>query len=416
MKTIILSKKAITRMQALLIVVVVIVAAVGVGAVYWLTRPPPPKPPIRLGAALPLTGVWAKFGTYMKMSYELWVENVNEKGGLLGRKVELVVYDDESKTENVVSLYEKLITVDKVDVVLGPYGSTLNFAASTVTEKYKMPLVMGCAASEPIYERGYKYLFGIMQTARHYSDTFFEYLETVTPKPKTIAIVSESVLFPVCCCEGVIANAERIGLEVIFYEEFEKGTTDFVPLLTKVKALNPDILAGCTYVVDAIALTRQSKEIGFNPMAFWFSVGPPMTDFPEALGKDGEYIFGAVQWVDVLEYPGVEEFKEMWKERYPEKYPIPHYVCPCSYASCLVIEDAVKRAGTLDPEKLRDAIAETEFTYILPVKFDPVTGRNIGIKMPLIQIQKGKTNAVIWPREPATAEAWYPTPPWDERP
>jgi len=381
-----------------------------------VTPTPTLKPPIKVGAALPLTGTWAKFGTYMKMSYELWAEKVNKEGGLLGRQVELIVYDDESKSENVVSLYEKLITVDRVDIVLGPYGSTLNFAASTVTEKYKMPMVMGCAAAEKIYERGYKYIFGIMQTARHYSDTFFEFLETVTPKPKTIAVIAQSVLFSVQCCEGVRANAENIGLDVIFYEEYEKGTTDFVPLLMKIKPLNPDIFAVCGYIEDAIAITRQCKEIDFNPKAYWFSVGPAMTDYPEALGKDAEYVFSGVQWVDVLKYPGVEEFKNMWKEKYPEKYPIPHYVCPCSYVSCLVIEDAVKRAGTVDPEKLRDAIAETEFTYILPVKFDPKTGRNIGIKMPLIQIQHGKTNVVVWPKEVATAEAWYPTPSWAERP
>jgi len=379
--------------------------------------PTPPPEPIKLGVAQALTGKYARTGEYELIAYKLWMKNVNAAGGLLGRPVELVVYDCKSDSKEVVSLYEKLITVDKVDLVLAPYSSSLSFAATTVTEKYGIPMVLAGAASEPIYERGFKWVFGSITTAGHYTDTFFDFLETVEPKPKTVAVTCASTLFPVSVAKGAIANAEAHGMEVVHYEEYEKGTEDFVPLLTKIKAKNPDLYINAGYLPDAVAMTRQSKEIDFNPKAFWFSVGPAMPDFAETLGADAEYIMGGSQWEPVVKWkvtygPTVEEFVKMWKEEYGEEYPgTPEYHNAEAYASCLYLQEAIERAGSLDPKAIQEALRTQELvSFFGPIKRDE-TGKPIGKPMLLIQNQKGE-RPVVWPPETSTADPLYPKPPW----
>ncbi|HID62287.1 MAG TPA: hypothetical protein EYP49_06045 [Anaerolineae bacterium] len=381
----------------------------------------PGKDKIVLGVAQALTGKYARTGEYELLAFKLWVKKVNEAGGLLGLPVELVVYDCKSDSKEVVSLYEKLVTVDKVDLVLAPYSSSLGLAASTVTEKYGVPMVLAGSASEPIYERDFKWVFGSITTAGHYTDTFFDFLETVDPKPKTVAVTSASTLFPVSVIKGAIANAEAHGMEVVHHEEYEKGITDLGPLLTKIKAKNPDIYINAGYLPDAVAMTRQAKEIDFNPKAMWFSVGPAMPDFAETVGvEDAEYIMGGSQWEPIVNWevtygPSVKEFVDMWLAEYGEAYPgTPEYHNAEAYASCLYLQEAIERAGTIHPEKVREALATQELvSFFGPIKRDE-TGKPIGKPMLLIQNQAGE-RPVVWPPETATASPKYPMIPWTER-
>src|SRR5881296_2585534 len=196
--------------------------------------------PIRIGASLSLTGTYAKLGKNQHEGYKLCERDLNAKGGLLGRKVEFVVYDDQSAPPTAVRLYEKLITEDKVDGVMGPYSSPVTEAAANVTEKYKKVMVSPLAATTSIFRKGRKYLFMVISPAEGY----LEGLVDIAAKRglKTVAVVNEDTLFSKAAAAGAVELAKKRGLQVVYQEAYPKGNTDFSALLTKVKSLNPDVI------------------------------------------------------------------------------------------------------------------------------------------------------------------------------
>src|SRR3989441_346850 len=214
--------------------------------------------PIRIGASLSLTGTYAKLGRNQHEGYKLCVKDLNAKGGLLGRKVELVVYDDQSTPATAVRLYEKLITEDRVDGVMGPYSSPVTEASVNVTEKYKKVMVAPLAATTSIFKRPpdkkRSYVFMVISPAEEYLEGL---IDTAAKRGlKTVAIVNEDTLFSKAAASGAVDLAKKRGMQVVFQEAYPKGNTDFSALLTKVKALTPDVLAAATYFDDAVAVTR----------------------------------------------------------------------------------------------------------------------------------------------------------------
>lgn len=370
---------------------------------------PAPKKPIRIGASLSLTGAYARTGQDQRNGYELWRRDVNEKGGLLGRQVEFVFYDDESKPETGAKLYEKLITEDKVDLVLGPYSSPVTFAASTVTEKYKYPMVATGSAATNIWERGYKYIFQVYTPDDFYMDGAVIF--GAEKGAKTMAIVNENTVFAKGAARGASKRAKEAGIEVVFTEEYTRGAPDFSPLLSKIKALNPDILLGGTYLPDSVLITRQAKELDVNPKMFAFSVGPALQDFYNSLGKDAEYVFGASQWEPSLKLPGVKEFVERYKAAFGAE---PGYHAAGGYGGAQILEEAVKRVGSIDPEKMRETLAAMETTTIFGKYKVNEKGLQVAKPSYMTQWQEGKRE-IVYPKEAATAAARYPTPTWKER-
>src|SRR5881227_3393537 len=213
--------------------------------------------PIRIGASLSLTGTYAKLGRNQHEGYKLCVKDLNAKGGLLGRKVELVVYDDQSTPATAVRLYEKLITEDGVDGVMGPYSSPVTEASANVTEKYKKVMVAPLAATTSIFRRPPDkkryYVFMVISPAEVYLEGL---IDTAAKRGlKTVAVVNEDTLFSKAAASGAVEIAKKKGMQVVFQEAYPKGNTDFSALLTKVKSLNPDVIAAGTYFDDAVALT-----------------------------------------------------------------------------------------------------------------------------------------------------------------
>src|SRR5205823_4990480 len=190
--------------------------------------------PIRIGASLSLTGTYAKLGKNQQEGYQLCQKDLNAKGGLLGRKVEFVLYDDQSVPATGVRLYEKLITEDKVDAVMGPYSSAVSEAVANVTEKYKKVMVAPLAATTSIFKKGRKYIFMIVSPA----EVYLEGLVDMAAKRglKTVAIINEDTLFPKASATGTADHAKKRGMQVVLQEAYPKGNTDFSALLVKVKA------------------------------------------------------------------------------------------------------------------------------------------------------------------------------------
>jgi branched-chain amino acid transport system substrate-binding protein len=228
---------------------------------------------------------------------------------------------------------------------------------------------------------------------------------------KTIAIVNEDTLFTKSSAIGVADLAKKRGLQIVLQEAYPKGNTDFSALLTKIKAANPDVIAASTYFDDAVALTRQMKELNVNPKMYGVTVGGDLPEFYDLLKQNAEYIYGATQWEHTLPYPGQKEFYAAYKAKFNRE---PAYHSAAGYAGCVTYLEAVKRAGTLDADKVREALLKLEMrTMFGDYKVD-ADGFQLAHKMVMFQWQDGK-KVTVWPDDLANGKVRYPTPPWNQR-
>ena len=369
--------------------------------------------PIRIGASLSLTGTYAKLGKNQHEGYQLCQKDLNAKGGVLGRKVEFVVYDDQSMPPTGVRLYEKLITEDKVDGVMGPYSSPVTEASVNVTEKYKKVMVAPLAATTSIFKRPPDkkryYVFMVISPAEAYLEGL---IDTAAKRGlKTVAVVNEDTLFSKAAASGAVELAKKNGMQVVFQEAYPKGNTDFSALLTKIKSLSPDVIAAATYFDDAVALTRQMRELNVNPKAYGVTVGGDLPEFYDTLKTNAEYVYGATQWEHVLPYPGNTEFFEGYKREFGHE---PSYHSAAGYAGCLIYAEAVKRAGTLEADRVREQLLKLEMRTVFGEYKVDADGFQVAHKMVTFQWQEGR-KLVVWPDELALAKPRFPTPPWNQR-
>ncbi|OGK87554.1 MAG: hypothetical protein A2X52_14310 [Candidatus Rokubacteria bacterium GWC2_70_16] len=400
----------------------VFVAAV-LAASAWAVAPiTEAQPPIRIGASLSQTGAYAALGQNQLRGYQLCVKHTNDKGGVLVRKLKLVVYDDHSEPATAVRLYQKLITQDKVDLVLGPYGSPITEAVADVTERHRLPMPAH-AATTSIFKKGRKFVFMVLSPA----EVFLEGLVDLAGRSglKTIALINEDTIFARAMVQGTIQLARKKGLRVVFDEAYPKGNTDFAPILTKVRAANPDVLAAGTYFDDAVAITRHLRRLDVNPKMYAVTVGGDLPRFYETLGKDAEFVYGASLWDPELvtlragglvpiarQYPGAREFVEAHREEFPGADL--SYQTAAGYAICQILAEGIKRAGSLDGGKIRDAILKLELNTVFgPFRVDQ-DGVQIAHKVVMFQWQDGK-KAIVWPEELAPGKPRFPTPPWSQR-
>jgi branched-chain amino acid transport system substrate-binding protein len=384
-------------------------AALVAAAVLAVSLPAAAQAPIRIGASLSLTGTYAKPGTYQKEGYDVCADEVNAKGGLLGRKIEFVLYDDQSTPATGVKLYEKLITEDKVDAVMGPYSSPISEAVANVTEKYKKVMVSPLAATTSIFKKGRRYIFMVISPA----EVYLEGLIDMAAKRglKTVAILNEDTLFAKASASGAAELAKKKGLQVVLHEAYPKGNTDFSALLVKIKALNPDVVAGGTYFDDAVAITRQMKELGVNPKMYGLTVGGDLPEFYDLLKQNAEYIYGATQWDESLPYPGQKEFVAGYKKRFKGE---PAYHTAAGYAGCLLYVEGAKRAGTLDADKVRDELLKLKTRTAFGDYAVDADGFQVAHKMVMLQWQDGK-RVIVWPEDLSNAKPRFPMPPWNQR-
>jgi branched-chain amino acid transport system substrate-binding protein len=374
-----------------------------------LPLPAGAQTPIKIGASMSVTGTYAKPGSYQKEGYDICIDELNAKGGLLGRKVELVIYDDQSQPATAVKLYEKLITEDKVDAVMGPYSSAVSEAVANVTEKYKKVMVAPLAATTSIFKKGRKYIFMVITPAENYLDGLIDM--AAKRGLKTVAIINEDTLFPKASAAGTAEAAKKRGMQVVLQEAYPKGNTDFSALLVKIKAANPDVIAAGTYFDDAVAITRQMKELNVNPKMFGLTVGGDLPEFYDLLKQNAEYVYGSTQWDESLPYPGQKEFLAAYTKKFKHE---PSYHAAAGYAGCLIYGEAVKRAGTLDADKVREQLLKMEIKTAFGDYKVEADGFQVAHKMVMLQWQDGK-RVVVWPDDLASGKLRYPTPEWGKR-
>lgn len=384
------------------LIVLFIVLAIG-------TPWPSAAQPIRIGASIAISGRDAVQGGYVREGYLLCQKHVNEKGGVLGRPMEFVIRDDGSDPKAAAALYEKLITEDKVDAVIGPYGSAMTDAAADVTEKHRKLMVAPAAGTTSLWEKGRRYLVMVVSPLESATEGTIDL--AARHGLKTIALINADTLTGKAVAKGALELAKKKGLEVVFHETYLPGTTDFSGILNKVKAGKPDVLVANYVPAEVIAITRQMRELDVNVKMYSATPGGGFLDYSKALGKTAEFVYAGSYWNPSLAYPGNLEFVAAYEKEFNRA---PSFVSASSYAGCHLFVDAARRAGSLDSDKLREELLKTKIKTLFGHFAVDERGFQIGHKAITIQWQDGK-QLVIWPDEVAAGKPRFPTPPWSAR-
>ena len=365
--------------------------------------------PIRVGITVSLTGQYEVPGKVLFQGVEMWVDDINLRGALLGRPVKLVYYDDKSDPATSARLYEQLIVQDGVDLLLGPYGSDLTLAASAVAEKHNFPMVATGAASGEIWAQGYKNIFGVDAEARHYMDLLIE--SAAGAGLKTIALVYADSVFPRQVAEGVRAEAGKRGMQVVFDKAYSQTGADYAGLVRGMKAANPDMVIGGTYLDDSVAIMRQAKHLDFSPKAFAFTVGPALKGFVEALGPDANGVLGVVAWMRSAAKPMAMDFSYRYKAKFGSNASVQSAL---GYGGAQVLEAAVRLAGSLDKDAIRKQLGEMKFRSLLGRYAVDETGKQVGKSTFVMQVQNG-WRLLVLPKKLRDKKIEYPFKPWSER-
>jgi len=374
---------------------------------------------IKFGAAMSVTGGLAAEAKTAKDGYDFIADAINKKGGIPVAKkhysVQIVYYDDASNANTSVQLYEKLVNEDKVNFLLGPYSSGVTLATSAVAEKYKIPMVVAHAASPAIYDRGYKYVFGTLNTVGQYSEPFFQMLKAIKVNPpKTVAILNENVLFQQAFADAAERNAKKYGFEVVYKQAFPNPTNDFGPLLSAAAAKNPDIMLTGGYTLGMIGLVRQAAQLHLSIPAWLFSLGPTVPGFTPAVGRNGEYLMEPIQWAANFNPTLKDEIfgwtaRDYSKNFFRAKGYLPDYHPPQSSAALEVYYKALQQVGSLNRQKVRDAVAKIRLRSFYGNVCFNARGEENCKSMGVAQIQGGKP-VVVWPAKYAQRKLIYPAP------
>ena len=371
---------------------------------------------IVFGAALPLTGAISIEGSKHLNGYKLWEKVVNENGGIevAGKKypVEIKYYDFQSDNAIAVKLVEKLITEDKVNFILGPNLSSSAKAVSPVIEKYQIPMIAPSASAKDVYNDGYKYLFGTFTPDNTICEPMVELAMQLDDPPKTIAIVTRNDLFPVSLGNATKEAAEEAGIEVVMFDQYSIGTTDYAPLLIQVAATNPDWIFVTGYAQDLVLMRNQMIELNIKAKMISIVSGAMYPEFIAGTGEGANYITSAGWWHNSVTYEGIDVFgtSANYTKVFEDEYGYtPDLGCATASVAGCIFQNAIERAGSLDPVKVRDALAESDFlSFFGPIKFDE-HGQASALTPPVVQIIDQK-HVPMYPPEIAQAKLVYPMP------
>ncbi len=333
--------------------------------------------PIKIGFSLALTGPLAPNGKQALLGARIWQEEINAKGGLLGRKVEFINYDDQSNPANIPGIYTKLLDIDKVDLVNGPYGTNLVAPAIPIVMQ-KGKVLIGLFALDGNKEFHYSRYFSMISAgpnpSRSFTDGYFEVAAQQKPKPETVALVAEDAEFARNACEGARENTKTYGFKIIYDKTFPPGTTDFSPIIRAVQAANADLVVVCSYPLSSVGILQAANELKFTPkMLGGAMVGLQSTVFKEKLKTKLNGIVNYETWVPSarLMAPAAAFFK-IYQERAKAEGidPLGYYLGGWGYAYFQLLGEAVEGAKTLNDEKLAAYMHSHEFKTIMgDVKF-----------------------------------------------
>jgi branched-chain amino acid transport system substrate-binding protein len=372
------------------------------------------KDPIVVGISLPLTGDFSQPGGEARKGYEIWRDQVNADGGLLGRQVELKITDDASNQDTVVTDYTKLITQDKVDLLLGTFSTLLNFPASAVAEKNGMLYVEPAGGAPKMFDRGYKKLFFAQQaTASHQPDVFVDYIKGLpeNERPKTAAYPTQDDPFTTPVIESMQKQLEELGVETVYTTTYPADATNFQTIASAIAAAKPDLIAQGAVFEDGVGLVRSLQQLNYSPkMLFQTSAPSNAGQYSDGIGvKNTEGVFYTVSWNEKATTPKNEEFVAEYAKRFDGG--IPAEDAADAYAAAQVVQAAVEAVGSLDQDKLAEWLHANEVETILgPLAWDE-TGAPTSDFL-LAQWQNGAPE-IVAPDAAATVDTVVAKTPWE---
>jgi len=387
--------------------------------------------PLTIGFSMNLTGPLAPNGKAALLASQIWEEDINAKGGLLGRPVKLIYYDDQSNPSTVPGLYTKLLDVDKVDIIASSYATNMIAPAMPIVMQHDRTFfsLLGLAVNS---EFNYKRYFSMTPTGgprpkESFAEGFFEVAAAQTPKPQTVAMCGADAEFPRNAMDGARAVIKRLGLKLVYDKTYPPTTSDYTPIVRAMAATNPDIFLACSYPADTVGIIRASHEVGFKPKVYGGGmVGLQATAIKTQLGP---LLNGIVVYDFWLPWAGFasDEGREFVK-KYQTKSAdagvdlLGYYLPPFAYARMQLIEQAVKATGGTNDEKLAEYIRKTTFktvvgdvafndqgewatAQVMAVQFQGVSGNGVD------QFKDPKTEVILWPTKYKTGNIVYPYAP-----
>ncbi|WP_423958292.1 amino acid ABC transporter substrate-binding protein [Bradyrhizobium sp.] len=359
---------------------------------------------IRFGAPLPITGPLAPEAIKQQQGYDLWAEQANKSGGIsVGNKkykVEIVYVDYQSNTPRAVQATEQMITQDNINFLFGAFGSGAAKAASTISEKYKVPTIAAAASSTQVYDQGYKYLFGTFTPNETLTTPLTGIIKAKVPSVKKIAILARNDLFPLAIAQEMEKSAKTNGIEVVYFEKYAIGTLDHSAALSEIKALAPQWIFITGYINDLLLVRKQMVDQEIKEDVLTMIAGPAYQDFIEGAGQSAENITSASWWHPAEQYDGKDifgttaNFVKLFKAKYNSE---PDYGQASAALCGALFQMAIEKAGTLDRDKVRDELAKLDVvTFFGPVKFGP-NGQINSLDPPVFQIQDAKP-VVLFPQ------------------
>jgi len=369
---------------------------------------------IKIGGSLPASGIHTETSKWIKEGYDFWVEDINKRGGLLGRPVKMTIYPDQGTTEEAIAYYERAITVDKADLVFGGYPATSNVALMPLVEKYGKVFI-GMGAHMKSFEQGFTYSFASPPLM---SDWIYlslsGVLDDLIPRaewPKSIALLTANNVMGLSAKANILKAMEERGVKVVVDEMYNLPLNDATPLVSKAKGKGAEILCCLSFFDDAVMIMRAAKTLNYNPKLIFQQLASIVPAWMKELGEDGNYVINSSFWHDHLPFHGNREINEGARTRLGMSAGPLFF--GFSYSWMKTLELAVQGAGTLDNRKIRDCLRSNKFDlpYGKGITFD-----KRGLPNPFcfaVQTTGGKVE-LVWPKSIATTKFVYPRPSWSK--
>jgi branched-chain amino acid transport system substrate-binding protein len=400
---------------------------IAAAAVLFAIAPVNAAEPIKIGFGMSLTGPLSPNGKMSLVAMQIWEDDINAKGGLLGRPVKLVYYDDQSSPSQVPSIYAKLLDIDKVDLIVSGYASTQIAAAMPVAIQKKKLFIslFGTGVNERFnYSKYFSMIPNGPTPKPAFTRGFFKVAEVQTPKPQTIAIAMADAEFGLNACEGARQNAQASGFKIVYEKAYPPSTTDFTPIVRAIQVTNPDLLVICSYPLDTVGMVKAIHEVGLKPKMWGGAmVGLQATVFKTQLGPLLNGVVNFETWLPVksMDFPGSAELLKKYQARAQAAGtdPLGYYMPVWAYAYLQVLGDAIAATKSLDDDVLADYVRKTTFkTVVGDVKFGK-QGEWAEERTLAAQFQniKGKTvddfrdlttEVIIYPPKYKSGEVIYP--------
>jgi branched-chain amino acid transport system substrate-binding protein len=373
---------------------------------------------LTFGAPISLTGSTSHEGTDTLNGYNLWADTVNTKGGITvggtTYQVKIVKYDDTSDPTRSKQLTQQLITSDKVNFLLGPYGTSATLTDETVAQQFRIPMVEGNGAATSIFNQDNPYIFGVLSPAPKYGQTMIDAATSLSTGPKTIAIINANDSFSTEVATAAKSYAPTKGLTVVATISYPNGATDLTSVLNQLKTADsghaPDFVLGSGHEVEAEATLKQAHDLGVTPKLWGFTVGPALPDFITTMKDLANGVMSSSQWTPQVKYQGTDMWgtAQAFQQAYKAKNNVePSYQAASAAACGVAYQAAIQAAGSIDPQKVRSALANLNImSFYGPIVFN-VAGSNTTKPMVTTQIQSG-TLFTVYPSNVANGSLTYP--------